>query len=196
MKLALIGVVAFLLSLGASATVFVLTRPDPETQAPASAETPLAQPQDHNETQPRVDTTQVDQGEVGVEPEEHSADSSSAAVAESHSEASPAGDADTSEPLIGVSTPAVSRQPSGNGAVADDSAAAAAREESARQLARVFSAMRADDAAAVLKHMSNDEVISVLRLLNSRQAGAVLSALDDARAAELSRKLLNGRVEI
>ena len=73
-----------------------------------------------------------------------------------------------------------------------DSVAAVAREESARQLARVFSAMRAQDAAAVLEHMSNDEVIDVLRFLNSRAAGAVLSALDDARAAELSRELLNG----
>ena len=65
-------------------------------------------------------------------------------------------------------------------------------EESIRQLARIFSAMRAEDAANVLKHLGNEEIVDILSFLNSRKAAGVLSALPDDRAAAVSRALMNG----
>ena len=201
MKLVWIGVGAFLLSLAASATAVVLTHPDAETPVQAGVDAASDQSQGHVEVQPAVDTTSVAHGAVDAAPEESASDSSNAAITESHSEPSHTEDVDTEDvdtvgpsgPIIAVSVPTTPPPQSADGTAAADSAAAVAREESARQLARVFSAMRAEDAAAVLNHMSNGEVIDVLKFLNSRQAGAVLSAMDDARAAELSRELLNGR---
>ena len=195
MRLALIGLAAFLLSLSASAMAVVLTRPGPETTAQASAGAPLNQSEGHNEAQPAVDTARVVQGEVDAAPQVRDSGVSTTAIAETQPEPVSAGDVvtrGTSGPIITASVSTLPQPMAETGIAAKDSAAGA-REEAARQLARMFTAMRAQDAAAVLQHMTNAEVIGVLRFLSARQAGAVLSALDRERAAELSRELLNGR---
>ncbi len=66
----------------------------------------------------------------------------------------------------------------------------ARRQESAQQIARIMSAMKPDEAAAVLKHMSDQEVVDILRHLNTRKAAGVLAGLSDTRAAAISRRLL------
>jgi hypothetical protein len=206
-KLVLIGITAFLVSLAASTTVVIMMRPAEEAVATAAANAVADSATSHDSTRvqahPTPDTTELANTPTEAALEAHASETS--VVAEpTHVVAQPRVDPPHEEemgepvpeettiaaPIANVAQP----QPEDDGANAD-SVAAAAREASARQLARVFSSMRAQDAAAVLKHMSDDEVIDVVRFLNSRTAAQVLSALDDARAAELSRKILNGRIE-
>ena len=66
-------------------------------------------------------------------------------------------------------------------------------EESIRKLARIFSAMRAAEAADVLKHLDDTENVSILSFFNSRKAAGVLSALSEERAAAVSRVLMSRR---
>ncbi len=66
-------------------------------------------------------------------------------------------------------------------------------EESIRQLARIFSAMRPADAADVLKYLGDAEIVGILSFLNSRKAAGVLSALSEERAAAVSRVLMSRR---
>lgn len=66
-------------------------------------------------------------------------------------------------------------------------------EESVRRLARIFSAMRSREAADVLKHLDDAEIVSILSFLNSRKAAGVLSALSEERAAAVSRILMSRR---
>jgi hypothetical protein len=70
--------------------------------------------------------------------------------------------------------------------VAEPAAAA-----SFRQLARIFSNMKTSDAVKVLAFMSDDEVQGVLEQLGVRQAAGLLAALPKERAAVLSRRLLH-----
>lgn len=61
------------------------------------------------------------------------------------------------------------------------------------RLARIFSAMRADDAAAILAQLDDEAVQSILFHLGARQAGAILGNFEPERAARLSRTVLGGR---
>lgn len=83
----------------------------------------------------------------------------------------------------GVDTPAV-RQ----GRSAADSAAA--REEGARKLSKIFGAMKAADAAAVLSELTDGEIEVILRYMSERLAAPILEAFEPARAAALSRIVL------
>jgi hypothetical protein len=60
------------------------------------------------------------------------------------------------------------------------------------QLARIFAAMQARDAAQVLEHMSDAEVRSILTRVGARQAASILSNMNADRAAVLSRAVLGG----
>ena len=198
MKVALIGIAAFLVSLAASTTFVVLTRPAPEAVAHATTDSTTSHDSTETQAHPEPDTTIVTHMAANTAAEAHNPDTS--VVAEAEQAAEPSHEEEVVEPspvqpIIAASAASIAPPQPEADSVNADSIAAAAREESARQLARVFASMRAQDAAAVLKHMSDEEVIDVVRFLNSRTAAAVLSALDDARAAELSRKILNGRTE-
>lgn len=60
-----------------------------------------------------------------------------------------------------------------------------------KQLARIFSNMKTTDAAKVLAYMSDDEVQGVLQQLGVRPAAGLLAALPKERAALLGRRMLN-----
>lgn len=60
-----------------------------------------------------------------------------------------------------------------------------------RQLARIFANMKTADAARVLAYMSDDETQGVIEQLGVRQAATLLSNLPKERAALLSRRLLS-----
>ncbi len=67
--------------------------------------------------------------------------------------------------------------------------------ESAKKLARIFSAMQATDAAAVLGHLSDSDVMEIITQLGTRQAAAIIASLPEQRAARISRLLLRRRLE-
>lgn len=67
---------------------------------------------------------------------------------------------------------------------------AAAREEGARKLSKIFGAMKAADAAAVLSELTDGEIEVILRYMSERLAAPILEAFDPARAAALSRIVL------
>jgi hypothetical protein len=68
--------------------------------------------------------------------------------------------------------------------------AAAAREEGSRRLAKIFGAMRAEDAAGVLVGLTDDDVKAILTHVSDRRAAAILAELPPERAASLSRVVL------
>jgi flagellar motility protein MotE (MotC chaperone) len=54
------------------------------------------------------------------------------------------------------------------------------------QLKKLYEAMSAKDAAAVMTEMNNNEVLGILTLLQAETQAAILSKLDAKRAAELT----------
>ena len=62
--------------------------------------------------------------------------------------------------------------------------------EASRKLAKIFGAMRPDDAAAVLQGMEDSEVRGILMSMNERQAAAILGGFEIGRAAALSQLVL------
>lgn len=64
-----------------------------------------------------------------------------------------------------------------------------ARLRSLKKLAKVYEAMPAKEAAAILSGMDVDIVLEVLRNMKERPAAQVLAALDPGRAAALSNML-------
>ncbi|MBY6036091.1 MotE family protein [Fictibacillus nanhaiensis] len=60
------------------------------------------------------------------------------------------------------------------------------KEEENEQLKKLYEAMSAKDAAAVMTEMSNNEVLGILTLLQSETQAAILAKLDRKRAAELT----------
>ncbi|MCR4438153.1 MAG: hypothetical protein QHJ34_03820 [bacterium] len=59
----------------------------------------------------------------------------------------------------------------------------------ARELAKIYDAMPAQQAAAVLSQLEIETVAQILVLLRERQAAKILSAMDSQRAAEISRTI-------
>ncbi|RZT22939.1 flagellar motility protein MotE (MotC chaperone) [Fictibacillus sp. BK138] len=54
------------------------------------------------------------------------------------------------------------------------------------QLKKLYEAMSAKDAAAVMSEMNNNEVLAILTLLQAESQAAILAKLDAKRAAELT----------
>lgn len=65
--------------------------------------------------------------------------------------------------------------------------------ESHQRLARIFAAMRPEEAAAVLGQLADDQARGVLLAMQPRNAAPILAELDPARAATLSRLVLGVR---
>lgn len=57
----------------------------------------------------------------------------------------------------------------------------------ARELAKIYDAMPAQQAAAVLSQLDTEMVAQILVLLRERQAAKILSAMDSQKAAEITR---------
>jgi hypothetical protein len=66
------------------------------------------------------------------------------------------------------------------------------REQAFRQLARIYSAMRPNEAAGVFANLTDEEVEGVLSKLGARQAASILGSLPKERAAALSRRIIAG----
>ncbi len=61
-----------------------------------------------------------------------------------------------------------------------------------RRLARIFSNMKADQAAAVMIELTDAEAERILVSMPERAAAAILGKMDSTRAAVLSRRVLGG----
>lgn len=96
----------------------------------------------------------------------------------------PAGSPPTAPPKPVVASAAPPRPPAPSGP------SPAERAGAYKQVARVFSSMKAPEAAQVLALMSDDEVEGILRAVGPRQAADFLTNFPKPRAAALSRRLL------
>lgn len=65
--------------------------------------------------------------------------------------------------------------------------------EGIRRMARIFTAMKPKDAAAVLERMTDTEVQGVMLQMGDRAAAGILSVFDPERAAALSQIVLGRR---
>lgn len=206
MKLALLALGSFLVSLvGSTAVVVMLTDPEPDPVT-ATAVT-LA------DAEPDPVTVQAEQPDAAADPAAQQ-DVPESTEDTTQSRGDPvvtlaASDTDTTEtePVASVPSPeaeAVEVTAPANiaplTAVVPASVQGATQqndvddnEESIRRLARIFSAMRSAEAADVLKHLDDAEIVSILGFLNSRKAAGVLSALSEQRAAAVSRILMSRR---
>lgn len=63
--------------------------------------------------------------------------------------------------------------------------------EGSRRLAKIFSAMKAQDAAAVLGGLENNAIQAILLQMGDRKAAEILANLDPERAASLSKNVLS-----
>ena len=63
------------------------------------------------------------------------------------------------------------------------------RDESAAKLAKVYEAMKADQAAAILAGLELDVVMDVLSRMKDRQAARILGSMNAGLAAQISQKM-------
>jgi flagellar motility protein MotE (MotC chaperone) len=59
-----------------------------------------------------------------------------------------------------------------------------------QRLARIFSAMRPDEAAPVLAQLEDSQLEGILMAMQGRNAAPILAEMDPDRAAALSRRVL------
>ena len=64
------------------------------------------------------------------------------------------------------------------------------QQEQRVQLAKMYEAMPAEDAATRLEHMPDPKAIEILRLVKTNTAGAILAQVKPERAAKLTEQLL------
>lgn len=98
-------------------------------------------------------------------------------------------------PAAGVALAVGGVAASGPAAAAAANAAAPVLPEGAltsAELAKLFAAMQARDAAKVLEQMDDYEVQVILGALGNREAAAILSSLPPERAAVISRAVILG----
>lgn len=186
MKLVIVGVVAFLVSLGGTTGALVMKA---RKAHPAGADSvahhdSTAAPTDsaaaHLAAEPR-DTADAAPLADPARPAIHH-DSAAHGV-----EAAIVGD--SAKPSGATQSVLAAKPPSPVGSGSPE--AARLEASSYKQLARIFSNMKTTDAAKVLAYMSDEEVEGVLRQLGVRSAAGLLAALPKERAAALSRRLLN-----
>jgi hypothetical protein len=185
MKLVIMGVVAFLISLGGTTGALVMKAR--KTQPPAvdsvahrdSAAAPADSAAVHVADQPN-DTASAAPLADPSHPAAHES-------APAHGTDS-AGTADSTDPAGATQSVLAARPPAP--AVGESAEAEKLEAASYKQLARIFANMKTTDAAKVLAYMSDEEVEGVLRQLGVRPAAGLLAALPKERAAALSRRLL------
>ncbi len=81
-------------------------------------------------------------------------------------------------------------QPGGAGALTSVPGPGAPDPTGSRKLARIFGAMKATDAAAVLEMLSDEEIQQIILNLKERPAAQILGNFEPDRAARLSRRVM------
>ena len=72
----------------------------------------------------------------------------------------------------------------------DDKTSSETRNLHQTQLAKIYEAMPAEEAAARLERMPERKAIELLRILKGKSAGAILASVKPERAARLTEQLL------
>jgi hypothetical protein len=120
-----------------------------------------------------------------------------AAPAEAPDEAAPGQEVVAAVPgdsaATAVGVPATGEGGTPTSASVPKRAAVPLNPEGAKKLAKIFGAMKAVDAAAVLAEMTDEEVQAVLGQMNDRIAAPILVNFPADRAAKLGREVLRGR---
>lgn len=91
----------------------------------------------------------------------------------------------TGDPASVTATPVVQAPP-------PDPDSIARMTERYQRLARIFSAMKPDEAAPVLAQLDDAQLEGILLAMQGRNAAPILAEMDPERAAALSRKVLRG----
>jgi hypothetical protein len=81
----------------------------------------------------------------------------------------------------------------GGAAAGSGSGAAADANPGIRALAKIYEAMRPNEAAPILSKMDVDKVVQILLRMRQRNAAKILSSFDSDYAARISRKLSGGQ---
>ncbi len=116
-----------------------------------------------------------------------------AAEGDAHEDARPAPTAEVAAPEgETAATPVEASKPAPTDTGGADSLSAL-NPDGAKKLAKIFSAMKAPAAAAVLVEMSDAEVTAILLRMSDRQAGPIVGAFPPDRAASLGRVVLRGQ---
>jgi hypothetical protein len=192
MRLVVMGVAAFLLSLGGTTGTLVMRGRAALEAAADSARAhadPTAGPHGSAAAARRGAKATGDSARADSTVAGHTASEDTSAMVASPLPAPEAGTAvgavpPHSAPTAGANAPSTP-------AVVPAASRGNAPELSYRQLARIFSNMKTTDAVKVLAYMSDDEVQGVLEALGVRQASGLLAAFPKERAATLSRRLLH-----
>lgn len=65
-------------------------------------------------------------------------------------------------------------------------------QQNYQRLARIFAAMKPDEAAPVLSQLDDSQLEGILLAMQGRNAAPILAAMDPERAASISRRVLGG----
>ena len=179
MKYAIFGVIAFVLGLGGSTGVLVLTAPAHSHLADSLA---VAHAHADSVSQRPVVVAMAPASGVKVPvPVTQLPDTARAQAAPVSAVAAASTE---SEP-----TPVVTRAPAA-AAVAVPSIPGAPDAESFKQVGSILLNMKAPEAAKIVSYLNDDQVEGLLRSMSPRAAAGVLGQLPPERAAALSRRLL------
>ncbi len=142
---------------------------------------------------PDGSATAVDGGEEGVESDP--GDPELAAVDPAASDDPQAG----GEATVGAGTTTAAGQTPASAAATPvvqvpppDPDSLARLAQNYQRLARIFSAMKPDEAAPVLAQLDDSQLEGILLAMQGRNAAPILAEMDPERAAALSRKVLRG----
>ncbi len=146
-----------------------------------------------------TDQDREEQNREGLHPPEDGAPEGEAVVSGGKSEASapelsagPVAEAQGASGEGPDSSPAEAhgQTPGLSSGAADDPPTTPGANEASQRLAKIFGAMKAQDAAAVLEKLEDAEIRAILFHLTDRKAAEILGNFQPDRAAKLSRNLL------
>ena len=183
MRVVILGVVAFLLSLGGTTGALVMKA---RKAAAIVADSLAAHP---DSAAAHADSAKVKGDSSASHPAAVVAHADSARPLPDPTHAAPDSAARGDSTSSGAATSSLGASPTGHEAPLS-AEATGPKGAAYKQLARIFSNMKTTDAAKVLAYMSDEEVQGVLEQLGVRPAAGLLAALPKERAAILSRRML------
>jgi hypothetical protein len=181
-KMIVITAIGLLLGMGGAVGIVVVR----EKQARAVAPRPVAADTTaHSDSIAHADSARLAVLPDSAQPDSSMADSvfSDSAYAAAHVPAD-------STAATGTGSSAAQRRP--GSMVAEVAAANQEAGPDEQRLARIFAAMRPEEAARVLEQMTDPEIRRLLSHLRERQAAAIMSNISPERAAVISSAVIRG----
>jgi len=185
MKLAIIGVLAFVVALAAGTGIGVMTAPAPKAQPPAADSTA------HAPVPPPPDVQPVVAGGTSVmipAPPDSSRARGNAPDASAATSGPPVPSMAPGLPLAALA------HARGDSGMAPPEPAAG--PPSFKTVARILAGMKPTDSSQILAHLSDDQVEGILRASAVRQASTFMAQLPAARASLMTRRLMIAKPEV